>query len=332
MRRLGVLGYKGNLSGPHVIRAATHSSFPLDGDPPLGREEQDRAAQISVAEQSRAFVDIVTDGLVRWEGMLARFASALDGVEPGPPIPWFSTGARDRAPVVTGPIRRRGSVLLDEYRVAADVGPKALKMVLPGPATFARLAERRSGAAREAVARELAAVLAEEASELATAGCRIFHLDEPGVSVHPDDLPLAAETAATIFAAVPAGSITIFSTSFGDLSRSRGALGALPGTHLGLDLVEGPGNWDLLGGIPEEKGLALGLFDARSEQVEDADDVLKRLAPYRDILMTHDVIVGSHAGLAGLARDAAFEHLLHARYLVEGFAREWGWGPAARRR
>lgn len=309
-----------------------HSNYPREDGGVLDREAADRAAQIAVAEQSRAFVDIVTDGLVGWEGMLARFASALDGVEPGASIPWFSLGTGDREPVVTGPIRRRAPILLHEYRVAANVGPKALKMVLPGPVTFTRFAERRSGGAFESVARELAAALAEEASDLAAAGCRIFHLDEPGVCAHPDDLSLAAETAATIFSAAPAGSLTIFSTSFGDLRRAKGDLGALPGTHLGLDLVEGSGNWELLSGIPSEKGLVLGLFDARSEAVEDADDVLRRLAPYQEVLRMHDVIVGSHAGLGGLSRDAAFEHLLHARYLVEGFAREWGWGPGAKPR
>ncbi len=309
-----------------------HSSYPTGERVPLHGERADRAAQITVAEQSRAFVDVVTDGLVRGEGLLARFAEALDGVEPGPAIPWFSTGMRDRAPVVEGPLRRGVAVLLDDYRVAAEVGPKALKMVLPGPATFARLAERRRGRTIEAVARDLAAALAEEVSDLAGAGCRMFHLEEPGVCAWPELLPLAAETAATVFAAAPAGSVTIFSTSFGDLPGAEEALRVIPGTHVGLDLVEGPGNWDLLTEIPPGKGLALGLFDARSETVEDPDDVLRRLGPYREVLTPHDVIVGSHAGLAGLTRDAAFEHLLHSRYLVEGFSREWGWGAGARRR
>lgn len=332
MRPFGLLGYKEALSRADLIRSAAHSSYPTGDGVPLDREAADRAAQITVAEQSRAFIDIVTDGLVRGEGLLARFASALEGIEPGPAVPWFSTEMHDRAPVVTGPVQRRAPVLLHEYRVAAEVGPKALKTVLPGPVTFSRLADRRSGASLEGLARDLAALLADEVSDLAAAGCRVFHLEEPGVCAWPELLPLAVETAATVFGAAPADSVTIFSTSFGDLSRAKGVLDALPGTHVGLDLVQGPGNWDLLVEIPARKGLVLGLFDARSETVEDADAVRKRLDPYREILMTHDVIVCSHAGLAGLGRDAAFEHLLQARYLVEGLAREWGWGPPARRR
>jgi arabinofuranosyltransferase len=323
---------RGLFRGSVLIRSGAHSSYPRNDEGPLDRDAADRAAQVAVAEQSRAFVDIVTDGLVRGEGLVARFAARLDGVEPGPAIPWFSIGAHDCAPVVTGPIRRRGPVLLEEYRVAAQVGPKALKMVFPGPVTFARLAERRSGVPLEAVARDLAAALAEEVSDLAAAGCRIFHLEEPGVCVWPELLPLAAETAATVFGAAPGGATTIFSTSFGDLAHAKETVGDLPGTHVGLDLVEGSGNWDLLPEVPARKGLVLGLFDARSATVEDPDDVLRRLTPYREALTAHDVIVGSHAGLAGLTRDAAFEHLLHARYLVEGFSREWGWGPGARRR
>ena len=35
-------------------------------------------ACLVVAEQSRAFIEIVTDGMVRWEGLLSRVARPLD--------------------------------------------------------------------------------------------------------------------------------------------------------------------------------------------------------------------------------------------------------------
>ena len=278
-----------------------------------------------MAEQSRAFVDIVTDGLVRWSGPLSHVADGLAGVEPGPPRPWFSPAVEDAQPVVVGPVVRRGPILLHEYRCAAAVGPKALKMVLPGPVTFARLADDRHYRSIPALVRDLAEAISEEVGELASAGCRVFHLDEPILTVHPEDAPLAFEAAATVFSKVGEGTVTILSTSFGDLAVDQALLAHVPVTHLGLDLVEGPGNWDLLHALPPDQGVALGLFDARSADAEDAAEVLLRLVPHREVLITRDVLVGPNAGLEGISRDAAFEHLLQARYLAESLVREWGW-------
>jgi methionine synthase II (cobalamin-independent) len=69
--------------------------------------------------------------------------------------------------------------------------------------------------------------------------------------------------------------------------------------------------------------VALGLFDFRREQVEDADEVAARLEPWREALADRDVIVGPNGGLGALPRDVAFEKLLQARYLAEGLRRRW---------
>ena len=51
-----------------MIRSASHSSYPVD--PEDARDET--TAAIAVAEQSRAFLDVVTDGQVLWTGPFPR--------------------------------------------------------------------------------------------------------------------------------------------------------------------------------------------------------------------------------------------------------------------
>ncbi|HET9298831.1 MAG TPA: hypothetical protein VFO11_02730, partial [Candidatus Polarisedimenticolaceae bacterium] len=99
-------------------------------------------------------------------------------------------------------------------------------------------------------------------------------------------------------------------------------LAALPGTHVGLDAAD-PAVLQVLPHLPPGRGVALGLFDAGSERVEDADEVAARLTPWREALAGRDVIVGPNGGLAALPRDLAFEKLLQARYLAEGLRRRW---------
>ena len=328
-----------------MIRSAVHSSYPRIGDQPWDQElrrvarERDRGlvdddayalvedevASMVVAEQSRAFVDLVTDGLVRWSGPFSHVPSKLAGIELDGLIRWFATGLYDRRPVVTGPVSRTGPILVREARLALEVRPRALKVVLPGPVTLARVARDRHYGDRAALARALAAALAREVSDLVAAGVGVFQLDEPVLCRRPEDLDDVRATAATVFEAAGAGATTILSTYFGDLSAIADDLDELPGTHLGLDMVHGTGNWPLLARLPEGRGLHLGLFDATTTRIETAAEVAERLVPYREILMARDVMAGPQCGLELIPRHAAFDKLLQCRYLKEKLEREWRW-------
>ena len=220
---------------------------------------------------------------------------------------------------------RREAFLLHDYRVAEEVAQKPVKIVMPGPATFARLAKDEHYGSRERVAQALADVLAAEVAELAAAGARCFQLDEPLLCRHPEDLELVVRTAEQVFRSAGPSATTILSTYFGDLSGISDKLDRLPGTHLGLDMVAGPANFELLQKLPAGKGVSLGLFDARSTIQEDAAEVADRLEPHKQALIVRDVLVGPNAGLELLPRDEAFDKLLHARYLVEKLSKEWAW-------
>lgn len=328
-----------------MLRSANHSSYPRIGDSPwdqelrlIARERdagraddaairlvEDEVASMMVAEQSRAFVDVVTDGQVRWSGPLSHVASRLNGVRLDGLMRWFETGLYDRRPVVEGAISRPAPILVRDAQHALDVRPKALKVALPGPVTLARVARDRSYDNREALARAFAVALADEARDLVAAGVTIVQLDEPMLCRHPEDVGLVAETAAMVFDAAGSRASTILSTFFGDLAPLGDDLDRLPGTHLGLDMIEGAGNWPLLARLPEGKGVHLGLFDARTTRIESASDVAETIAPYRELLMARDVMVGPQCGLELVPRHAAFDKLLQSRYLREKLEKEWRW-------
>ncbi|ANM29793.1 hypothetical protein ABI59_09695 [Acidobacteria bacterium Mor1] len=330
-----------------MIRAQNHSSYPRVGDTALeerlrdthrdfllGKASaealaavQDEMGTVLVADQSRAFIQVVTDGMVRWDGPLSFVSEHLNGVEHGGPMRWFETWLFDRRPVVTGPVARSGGFLLHGYKVAEDVAQTHLKVVLPGAVTFARLADDRHYGDLDALADAVADALAAEVAELAAAGVRWFQLDEPCLCRHAEDADRVIRTASKIFAAAGDEATTILSTYFGDLSALAGRLGELPGTHLGLDWIHdgGEAGEALLDKAPESKGLALGLFDATRTVHEDAADVAARLAPHREKLMKHDVLVGPQAGLELLPKDQAFDKLMQARYLVESLRGDWKW-------
>ncbi|HEX6850688.1 MAG TPA: hypothetical protein VF139_04715 [Candidatus Polarisedimenticolaceae bacterium] len=314
-----------------MIRSASHSFYPRAGANPWERQiaeaaarlasgegseaelraAEDEVATLVVADQSRAFVDVVTDGLVRWADLVSHPVRALDGVAFEPRL------------VVTGTVRRGRPILVREFQVAREVGAGQLKMVLPGPVTVALAAEDRDDAEIAALARDVAAAWTAEARELAAAGCRFLQLDEPVLAARPELADLVEATAAPVFEAMGEGATTILSTYFGDLGSIVERAAGLPGTHLGLDLVISDANWEVVAKLPKSKGVVLGLFDASNPEVEDAGDVADRMAPHRAALDGRDLMVGPQAGLEGLPRDVAFDKLLHARYLAESLRRDW---------
>jgi 5-methyltetrahydropteroyltriglutamate--homocysteine methyltransferase len=154
---------------------------------------EDAVASMIVAEQSRAFVDVVTDGLVRWSGPFSYVAAKLGGVRLDGLMRWFETPLYDRRPVIEGAIVRHAPILVREARQALDVQPKALKIVLPGAVSLARAARDRAYGDLGAVARAFAAALADEARDLAAAGVKVFQLDEPWLCRRPDDAALVVE-------------------------------------------------------------------------------------------------------------------------------------------
>jgi 5-methyltetrahydropteroyltriglutamate--homocysteine methyltransferase len=328
-----------------MIRSFNHGSYPRVGASPL--DQQIRAAErahqrgaattaelgevadavttIAVAEQSRAFIDLVTDGMVRWSGPLSHLAQGLEGIELQGLRRWFRTNFYDRRPVVVAEISRRAPFLVHDYEVASRVTQKAVKVVLPGPVTFARSAIDEHYDSLEQLAEAVSQALAQEVADLAQAGATVFQIDEPLLCRYPEDAALVAKTAATIFAGAPAGATTILASYFGDLTALASKLDRLPGTHLGLEATRAHKNFALLDRLPEGKGVALGLFDATTTLLEDAADVAGWLEPHRESLTRRDVLVGPSAGLELLPRDQAFDKLLQARYLVERLSREWTW-------
>jgi 5-methyltetrahydropteroyltriglutamate--homocysteine methyltransferase len=328
-----------------LIRSATHSSYPRIGDSSWDQElrraarerergliddaavrlVEDEVAAMIVAEQSRAFVDVVTDGLVRWTGPFSHVASRFRGVRLDGLMRWFETSLYDRRPVIEGAIAREGPILVRDALQALDVRPKALKVVLPGPVSLACVARDRFYGDPAALARAFAGALADEARDLAAAGVTIFQLDEPMLCRRPEDAELVAETAGAIFGAAGSGATTILSTYFGDLAPLADDLARLPGTHLGVDMVHGAGNWPLVAKLPDDRGVHLGLFDARTTRIESAGEIAERIAPYREILMARDVMVGPQCGLELVPRHAAFDKLLQSRYLRERLEKEWRW-------
>lgn len=140
----------------------------------------------------------VVDPVVDWHDPLRPFAEAWRGVAVDGLLRWFDNNFFYRIPVFTDMPDPKRLVLAPRVIQIRRVLPgfAGLKVVLPGPVTFARLSRNNTGRSLEELAEAIAEILAREASKAAEAGAAVVQVDEPflaDLDAGPDDAALAAE-------------------------------------------------------------------------------------------------------------------------------------------
>src|SRR3954454_14682367 len=111
-------------------------------DPRYLEEAQDDATRLTILDQERAGLDIVTDGEMRRESYSNRFATALEGVDvdnPGPAL--ARSGHPNPVPPAVGPIARRHPVQVRDAESLLAHTSRTTKMTVPGPFTMCQQAQ-----------------------------------------------------------------------------------------------------------------------------------------------------------------------------------------------
>lgn len=147
------------------------------------------ALKVSLHEQQRAGIDIVSDGEQTRQHFVTTFIEHLNGVD-------FenrkTVKIRDRydasVPTVVGPVSRSKPVFIDDARTLRQQTNQLIKWALPGPMTMIDTLYDDHYQSREKLAWEFAKILNQEAKELEAAGVDIIQFDEPAFNVFFDDV------------------------------------------------------------------------------------------------------------------------------------------------
>jgi 5-methyltetrahydropteroyltriglutamate--homocysteine methyltransferase len=157
-------------------------------DPAYLEQAQQDATLLAIRAQEDAGLDIITDGEMRRESYSNRFATALDGVNiDNPGTALDRSGHPNPVPRVTGPIRRRHPVEVDDLKFLRAHTGRTVKITVPGPFTMAQQAQNDYYPDREAAAFGYAEAVNEEVRDLFAAGADIVQLDEPYLQARPEE-------------------------------------------------------------------------------------------------------------------------------------------------
>jgi 5-methyltetrahydropteroyltriglutamate--homocysteine methyltransferase len=150
-------------------------------------EAQQDAVRLAVEDQLKAGLDIITDGEACRESYSNHFATALEGIDidnPGEALD--RSGEPVPVPRITGTIKRKHPVSVDEVRYLRSLTDRKIKFTVPGPFTMSQQAQNDFYASPAEAAMDYAAAVREEVLDLFAAGADVVQLDEPYMQARPE--------------------------------------------------------------------------------------------------------------------------------------------------
>jgi len=223
----------------------------------------------ALSEQSKAGLDLVSDGHIRWQDPVSHIMEKLEGVRIGGLLRYFDTNTYFRQPQITGEISAKGPLLADEYRFARAISPRPVTATLPGPLTLARLSIPGGPYPNSNdIMKALIPVIAGEVGALAAAGAGNIIIDESFLFREP--LALArVEDSLEVLGGRKGSARLWLRLSFGDYAPLYAALQKLPIDGLILDFTYSPRLADALTSSGSDLPIGLGLVDSRNTRMEN---------------------------------------------------------------
>jgi 5-methyltetrahydropteroyltriglutamate--homocysteine methyltransferase len=286
-------------------------------DPAYLAQAQQDATLLAIRAQEQAGLDILTDGEMCRESYSNRFATALEGVDidnPGSALD--RSGHPNPVPRVTGPIRRRHPVEVEDVTFLRANTGRAVKITVPGPFTMAQQAQNDYYASTEDLAFGYAEAVNEEVGDLFAAGADIVQLDEPYLQARPEE---ARRYGVKVINRALAGitGTTAVHLCFGYAAiiheRPEGysflpELAAAECDQVSIETAQSGLDCSVLTAL-DGKTIILGVLnldDHTVETVEQVADRVRRALPY---VAAERVVLAPDCGMKYLPRDVAFGKL-----------------------
>jgi 5-methyltetrahydropteroyltriglutamate--homocysteine methyltransferase len=286
-------------------------------DPVLLPEAQRDATTLAVRDQEQAGLDIITDGETCRESYSNRFATALDGVDiDNPGTVLGRSGKPNPVPRVTGPVRRRHPVEVENVKFLRANTWRMVKMTVPGPFTMAQQAQDDHYGSAEALALAYAEAVGEEVRDLFAAGADIVQLDEPYLQARPDEARRYGVKAINRALEGAAGTTAVhlcFGYPAFVQDRPSGysflpELAACGCDQVSIETAQPGLDCSVLAEL-DGKTIILGVLDLSGPAVETPETVIERVRRALPYVPPERLVLAPDCGMKYLPRQAAFAKL-----------------------
>ncbi len=304
----------GSLLRPRYLSRARDAFASGQLTAPEFKRIEDRAVDQAIAMQEGAGLDVITDGEFRRFSFLDQIIGELEGVteQEGAPVHFrneTNPGFDWHAPyTVTGKIRQRRKLTIEEFAYSRARAAKTVKITLPSPLVLYSMwsPELSTAAYKDAyeMFADAAAIVRAEAEALAQLGCTYIQIDSPdyGTLVDPENRELRENLGMPTERTLTEGADIL--NTVGDVPGVTFGLHLCKGNYLsqwigagGYDLTaealfnrltnfdvflleyedERSGTFEPLAKLPEDKAVVLGLVSSKSTTIESGEELTARV-------------------------------------------------------
>lgn len=254
-----------------------------------------RATEECIRLQERIGLDILVDGEMAREDMVAYFAERMEGFGSSGLV--RSYGNRYyRKPVIRGKVKRKNPMSVDMFVYAQSLAQKPVKGILTGPYTMCDWSFNEYYPDRRSLILALAEEIHAEAVDLEKAGARYIQIDEPAISTRPDEIELAIEAMHIATQAIEAK--TICHICYGDFTLTYPAILDLPVDQLDLEFANRDlSNLKTFKRPQFSKEIAVGVLDVHTDIVEKKHQIKENIRKTLEVFPVEKVYIDPDCGL-----------------------------------
>ncbi len=271
------------------------------------RELERQATAFWIETQEELGIDVLVDGEQYRGDMVAYFAERMPGFTEGGLVRSYGNRYYHK-PIITGAVEWPGPVTVEWWKYAQDLTKKPVKGMLTGAYTIMDWSFNEYYPDRRATAMALAGVIRQEVEALIAAGCKIVQIDEPALSVRPEELAIAIEAMKRTIEGLNAYFIT--HACYGAFEYIYPGMLEMPVDNFDLEMSNS--DLDLLELFrrhPFTKDISFGVVDVHSHTIEKADAVRGRVRQALKILPKDRIWVDPDCGLKTRTVEEAIEKL-----------------------
>ena len=286
-------------------------------EPAYLEQAQRDATLLAIQAQEEAGLDILTDGEICRESYSNRFATALDGVDIDHPGTGMDrSGHPNTVPRVTGPIRRRHPVEVEDLRFLRASTSRTVKITVPGPFTMSQQAQDDYYGSPEALALGYAEAVNEEIKDLFAAGADIVQLDEPYLQARPEPAhQYGVKVVNRALEGVTGTTAVHLCFGYAAIVHDRPPgysflpeLAECSCDQISIETAQSGLDCSVLSAL-DGKTIILGVLDLNDTTVETPETVAARVRRALPYVPPERLVLAPDCGMKYLPRDAAFGKL-----------------------
>jgi len=259
---------------PYLIKARSDRKRGKISDNDLVSLENE-ATQEWLDFQEQIGIDIPVDGEMYRGDMVAYFAENIPGFDPGGLVRSYGNRFYYK-PIIQGKLSYPGPITVEWWKRAQAMTKKPIKGMLTGPYTIMDWSFNEYYSDRAAATLALAELIRDEVAELIKAGCKIVQIDEPAISVRPEELEIARQGLEIVTKNQKAYFITHI--CYGAFEKIYPAMLDLPVHNFDLEMSNSDLDMlELMRKHPFTKDITFGVVDVHSHLIEDVSLIKSRI-------------------------------------------------------